>query len=140
MSEPAASTPGQLTVVVGYVPRPEGRAALDAGIEQARSRGARLVVVNASRGDSLVDQRYLQGAARDELKTELDGLDVPAELYQPPSGSDVAEQIADLVARDGVELVVIGLRRRSAVGKLIMGSAAQRILLEVDCPVLCVKA
>jgi nucleotide-binding universal stress UspA family protein len=36
-------------------------------------------------------------------------------------------------------VLVIGIRHRSAVGKLLMGSAAQRILLDVDCPVLAVK-
>jgi nucleotide-binding universal stress UspA family protein len=36
-------------------------------------------------------------------------------------------------------VLVIGLRRRTAVGKLLLGSAAQRILLTVDCPVLAVE-
>ena len=37
-------------------------------------------------------------------------------------------------------LIVIGLRHRTAVGKLLMGSVAQRILLDARCPVLAVKA
>ena len=44
-----------------------------------------------------------------------------------------------LVERTSASLVVIGLRRRSPVGKLVMGSDAQRLLLELDAPVLAVK-
>ena len=127
-------------VVVGYVPSPEGRAALERGAAEARLRGARLVVVNASRGDALVDPRYLGAAAVADLETELAGLGLEAELRQLSVGDDVAEDLDRVAEEVGAELVVIGLRRRSPVGKLILGSAASRILLTVGRPVLAVKA
>jgi nucleotide-binding universal stress UspA family protein len=127
-------------VVVGYVPSPEGRAALERGVAEARLRGVRLVVVNTTRGDALEDDRYLTGDDLAELHAELDALDVETELRQPQTYDDVADDL-DTVADDvGADLIVIGLRRRSAVGKLILGSAASRILLTVHHPVLAVKA
>jgi len=126
-------------VVVGYVPGPQGRAALDRGITEARVRGIRLVVVNTSRGDALVDERFVQGSAADELRAELASLDVPAELRQAGFGGDVAENLDTIADETDAALIVIGLRRRSPVGKLILGSAASRILLTVGRPVLAVK-
>jgi nucleotide-binding universal stress UspA family protein len=127
-------------VVVAYVPRPEGRAALARGIAEARLRETRLVVVNASRGDSLVDERFVQGDARDDLAAELAQAPVPSELRQLSDGRDIAQQLEDVALETGADLIVIGLRRRSPVGKLILGSAASRILLSVSVPVLAVKA
>jgi len=46
------------TVVVGYVPNQEGEAALSRAVAEARARDGRLLVVNSSRGDALVDERY----------------------------------------------------------------------------------
>jgi nucleotide-binding universal stress UspA family protein len=127
-------------VVVGHVPNPRGRAALEHGLVEARRRGARLVVVNSSRGDALVDEEFVQGEPLRRLRDELTASGVPFEIRQPVHGRDVAEELADAVVETGADLLVIGLRRRSAVGKLLMGSAAQRILLEVDCPILSVKS
>ena len=45
-----------------------------------------------------------------------------------------------LLHHAGLPVLVIGLRRRSAVGKLLLGSTAQEILMTVSCPVLAVKA
>ncbi|HEU5484897.1 MAG TPA: universal stress protein [Microlunatus sp.] len=126
-------------VVVGYVPGPVGRAALEHGIEEARLRSARLVVVSSTRGDALVDRRYVQGDAADELRTELEALDVPAELRQVNAGHDIAEDLQDVADDVRADLVVIGVRRRTPVGKLVLGSAASRILLTVRQPVLAVK-
>jgi nucleotide-binding universal stress UspA family protein len=126
-------------VVVGYVPNPRGRAALAHAIRESRLRDALLVVVNTSRGDALVDEEFLQGDALRGLTTDLGAAGVPFEVRQPVRNRDVADELAEVTRETGAELLVIGLRRRSAVGKLLMGSAAQRILLDVDCPVLAVK-
>jgi nucleotide-binding universal stress UspA family protein len=126
-------------VVVGYVPSPEGRAALETGIGEARLRGARLVVVNTTRGDALVDDRLLAGDALEDLRAELDALDLETELRQPQSWDDVADDLDTVADEVGADLIVIGLRRRSAVGKLILGSAASRILLTAHHAVLAVK-
>jgi nucleotide-binding universal stress UspA family protein len=132
-------TEQQPVVVVGLVSNPRGQAALAHGLRECRQRGARLVVVNASRGDALVDEDYLQGEALTRLHEELAGSGVSFDVRQPVHGRDVAEELSAVVEETSAELLVIGLRRRSAVGKLLMGSAAQRILLEVECPVLAVK-
>jgi nucleotide-binding universal stress UspA family protein len=126
-------------VVVGYVPNPRGQAALEHALGECRRRDARLVLVNASRGDALVDEDVVRGAALDELQRQLDAAGVPVEVRQPV-GRDVADALSAAIDETAAELLVIGIRHRSAVGKLLMGSAAQRILLDVDCPVLAVKA
>ena len=52
------------------------------------------------------------------------------------TGSVTGAEVADETDAD---LIVIGLRRRTPVGKLILGSNAQRILLDAPCAVLAVK-
>jgi nucleotide-binding universal stress UspA family protein len=126
-------------VVVAYTPRADGRAALHRAVEEARLRGLRLVVVNASRGDALVDPAFAPPEDVAAVRTLLDGTGVPHEIRQQPSGHEPAEQVVDIADEVGAELIVIGMRRRSAVGKLLLGSTAQRILLDARCPVLAVK-
>ena len=126
-------------VVVAYTPRADGRAALHRAVEEARLRGLRLVVVNASRGDALVDPAFAAPDDVAEVRALLDDTGVPHEIRQQPTGHEPADQVVDIADEVGAELIVIGMRRRSAVGKLLLGSTAQRILLDARCPVLAVK-
>jgi nucleotide-binding universal stress UspA family protein len=129
-----------MTVLVGYVPTPEGEAALRAGIDEARLRGEKMLVVNTSRGDAYVDPRFAQEPDLAHVREDLAALGIEFDIRQVLGAGDAAEEIIELAEEADVSLVVIGLRRRSAVGKLIMGSAAQQILLGAGCPVLAVKA
>jgi nucleotide-binding universal stress UspA family protein len=130
------------TVVVGYVPKPEGEAALDAGVREAKLRGSKLIVVNSHRGGNEFD-----GPKAREAESELDAIGrrlaesgVDHEVRQLVRGFEPAEDLIGIAESSGAELLVIGLRRRSPVGKLILGSNAQRVLLDAHCPVLAVKA
>ncbi|GAB3261392.1 hypothetical protein GCM10027562_24790 [Arthrobacter pigmenti] len=57
-----------------------------------------------------------------------------------PLGPDFADALIAEAEQHEATMVVIGLRRRSPVGKLFLGSTAQQILLQAHCPVLAVKA
>ena len=129
-----------MTIVVGYIPTREGQAALAHAVDEARKQGSRLVVVNSSRGDATVDQRFMLDDELDQLRAKLDAEGIDHVVVQSVRGWDAAEEVLDAVEQHQADLVVIGLRRRTAVGKLIMGSTAQRILLGAPCPVLAVKA
>lgn len=128
-----------MTVLVGYVPTPEGEAALRAGVDEARTRGETLLVLNTSRGDAYVDRGFAQQRDLDHVRRDLTELGVDFDIRQVVGGRDAAEEIVELAGSSEISLVVIGLRHRSAVGKLLLGSSAQRILLDSPCPVLAVK-
>jgi nucleotide-binding universal stress UspA family protein len=129
-----------MSVVVGYVPRREGEAALTHAVSEARSRGTRLVVVNTSRGDATVDQRYVDDEQLTELEARLAVTGVEHQVVHAMRGREASEEILAVAQEHRADLIVIGLKRRSPVGKLLMGNTAQRVLLDALCPVLAVKA
>ena len=129
-----------MTIVVGYVPTPEGEAALTAAISEAQRREEPLHIINTARGDSLADPRYASEDTLDTVRAQLDGAGVVYEIQQLVRGHEAAEELVEAADRVNASLLVIGIRRRTPTGKLITGSQAQRILLDANVPVLAVKA
>jgi nucleotide-binding universal stress UspA family protein len=129
-------------IVVGYIPRAEGRAALRRAAQEAQLRGVRLVVVNSAHGgrDFDAEDAVRSEAELDSVRKELAEAGIEAEVRQLVRGQDVAEDLIAIAEETSADFIVIGLRRRTPVGKLILGSNAQRILLDAPCPVLAVKA
>jgi nucleotide-binding universal stress UspA family protein len=131
-----------MAVVVGYVPTAEGRAALRRAAQECRLRSTRLVVINSHRGGRSFDAedaaRYDKELA--EIRAQLDEQGLENEVRQLVQGLEPAEDLIAVAEEVAADMIVIGLRRRSPVGKLILGSNAQRILLDAPCPVLAVKA
>jgi nucleotide-binding universal stress UspA family protein len=129
-----------MTILVAYVPRPEGQAALDKGIEIAKHRDEHLIVVNASAGGTKQDPSLADAQDFERVQQMLQSTGLDAEFMQYVRGNNAVEEIQALVDSLQASLLVIGLRKRSPVGKLILGSVAQELLLSVSCPVLAVKS
>ncbi|WP_374456422.1 universal stress protein [Nocardioides sp.] len=126
------------TIVVGWTPDEYGEAALARAVEEARLREGGIVVVNATRGDALVDERYADSDQLARLSQELADTGITVDVRRS-MGADVGDQVLAVADEVAADLIVIGLRRRSPVGKLLMGSVAQRILLGAECAVTAVK-
>ena len=128
---PTQSLPAeaQPLIVVGYSAKPEGRAALQRALSEARLRSAALVVVDTS-----------SGADADDLAAELAASGITHDIRIPADAAESADELIRIAETTDADFIVIGLRRRSPVGKLLLGSNAQRVLLDAACPVLAVKA
>jgi len=129
MSEPTAPAGSPPPIVVGYSAKPEGRAALKRAIHEAELRDCELVVVQTS-----------PDAPLDVLEAELAASGRAHQVRTAGATMDPAEELITVAEDLAAEFIIIGLRRRSPVGKLLLGSNAQRILLNAGCPVLAVKA
>jgi len=128
-----------MTVLVGYVPNSFGEAALSAAVAEAARRQERLLVVNMSRDDVLADAHRAADDQLARVRRDLGELGVEAEVRRVEEGSDAAEALLEVATEVDASVLVIGLRHRTPVGKLLLGSNAQRLLLEASCPVLAVK-
>jgi nucleotide-binding universal stress UspA family protein len=125
-------------IVIGYTADTFGAAALEAGIAEAKVRGTDVLVVNSTVGDSYIDAAFAQPAQLRDLDTRLNDSGVPFQLEQPV-GVFAADALLEAMNRPEAELLVIGLKHRNPVGKLLLGSVSQQILLECPKPVLAVK-
>jgi nucleotide-binding universal stress UspA family protein len=130
-----------VTVVVSYVPDATGYLAVTQAAREAAWRETDVVVVN------VVDSAgYTRPTAADErdldaLAARLAAQGVPHRIRILDVGAETAADAVLGVAREvGAELLVVGMHRRSPVGKALLGSNAQRILLNATCPVLAVRA
>ena len=140
-----------MTIVVGHVPTKEGRASLGLAIEEARIRGTRLVVVAVGhtgepQGPQVANTYRLRA---DETREKLaEGLGeterlladagVDHEIRTVVSSENAAAEVLRAAEELEATAIVIGLRRRSPIGKLVFGSNAQQILLSAPCPVIAV--
>lgn len=130
-----------MTIVVGYSPSGQGRAALRAALRYGARTGEGLAIASHQYNDA---ERGLTAATEDEVRAELAALgsemvEMSAIAVRSSPERDIGEFILAVVDEVDASLVVIGLRRKPPIGKLNLGASARRVVLGAPCPVLAVK-
>ncbi len=138
-----------MAIVVGHTSTSEGRAALERAVEEARLRSVPLHVVRVVQVGSSQDPNEFSALSGElaaaeeegraiEKRLRAEGIDAMV-LVHLASAKPPADVLLEVAQRVDAELIVIGMRARSRVGKFILGSVAQDVILAADCPVLTVK-
>ncbi len=116
------------------------------GLRNRRARGVPLVIAasvsvphNEAQASDYSDRRASVEATRARKVEEVTSLGLACSGYLPSSPADAADAALEAAKAHDADLIVVGLRRRSPVGKLVLGSMSQDILLGADCDVLAVK-
>lgn len=116
-----------MSVAVAVTDSPEGRLALESAVAEAQKLGTGLLLINLTLHD------FAEAGAPS-------GLEVTVINRSGRGDRDPATAVIDeLNERSEVDRLVLGVRARSRVGKLILGSVAQRIILRSPVPVLTVR-
>ncbi len=128
-----------MNIVVGYIPRDEGLAAVEYATGLAARDSARVTIVNSGVHGNDHDPSFAPSSDLDAISARLTQRGVEHEVRQPAGAELPAEEILKAAKDVAADLIVIGLRRRPLVGKVFLGSTVQHVILEAECPVITVK-
>ena len=130
-----------MTVAVAHQVSPTSRKALTQAVQEATYRGTDLAVLHVVASiDADTTEAYRLGVSDEIEKVIGDQPGVPWKLHLATAGVDIADTLLGLVDNLDADLLVIGARQRSPVGKALLGSVAQAVILHASVPVLVVKA
>ncbi|MCL6424331.1 universal stress protein [Brachybacterium sp. JHP9] len=126
-----------MKILLAYVPSATAEAALEYALAEAEAKDASLLVLASEAALDPAKGAAVAGGRPLEDRLEESGLEI--ELRTVPRRDDPADDILDTVENEDIDLVVLGIRKRTPIGKMLLGSTSQRVIMEAPCPVVCVK-
>ena len=130
-----------MKILVGYDGSNVAKEAIAIAEKHANAFKAEIILVHSMVGGPDVPRKDFENAEKDldyEKSTLLDKK-IPCKQILSVRGLESGEDLVQLADEHKVDEIIIGVRRRSKVGKLIFGSTAQYVVLNASCPVVTVK-
>lgn len=130
-----------MKIMVGYDGSNASKEALRVARNHATVFNAKVHVVRSMEGGSDSQQKEIDAAEKelDWCKDFMEKEGITCETHLLIRGLTPGEDLIAFAKERSIDEVVVGVKRRSRVGKMLMGSSAQYVILKAPCPVVCVK-
>ena len=128
-------------IIVGIDDSKVSQEVLKMAVKSAKAFNATIVLVTSMKGGPDVPREEFVAAEKLLSKAEayLQEADVPCEGHMSVRGLEPGEDIVKFAEEKEADQIIIGVKRRSKVGKLLFGSNAQYVILNAPCPVLTIR-
>ena len=131
-----------MNILVGYDESNEAKDALELAKNHAKAFGAKIRVVKSVTRHHPLDFSLIQVAEENlerEIRNQLNGDITNYETHLLVSSNSTGQKLVQVAELEKIDEIIIGGRKRSKVGKLLLGSTAQYVILHAPCPVITVK-
>ena len=128
-----------MKILVGYDGSLTSKEALKLAIKHAQVFGATMeVVTSMEKGTDVKDEeKALFGL--EWAKSAVTEKEITCNTHLLIRGMSAGEDLIEFATDNKIDEIIVGVKKRSKVGKLLLGSVAQYVILEASCPVVCVK-
>lgn len=131
-----------MKILVAYVAGLDvANALLEVAKKHAKAFNATLYIASSMERVSEKEQMTLEKVEKQlaYVKEVMDAEGITCETHVLVRGLTPGEDIVEFAADKKMDEIIIGIEKKSKVGKLLFGSNAQHIILESSCPVVSVK-
>ena len=130
-----------MKIMVGYDGTNSAKEALNLAKDHAKIFAASVDVVTSMQKGTEHQREDIEQAERglEYAKSVFEDATIECNTHLLIRGLSPGEDLVDFAAENEVDEIIVGVKRRSKVGKLLMGSTAQYVILQADCPVVAVK-
>ena len=131
-----------MNILVGYDASNEAKDALKLAKNHAKAFGAKIKVVNSVTRNHPLDYSQIQVAEEKlerEIRNQLNGDNNSYETHLLVDSRSTGKNLVWFAELEKIDEIIIGARKRSKVGKLLLGSTAQYVVLHAPCPVVTIK-
>jgi nucleotide-binding universal stress UspA family protein len=130
-----------MRIAVGFDGSELSRVALTMAEAHARAFNAEVHVFSLTPHSPELNAPEIEAAEATlkDIKIRLDKEGLPCETHLVIRSLTQGEDLVNLTRVHKIDEIIIGVKRRSRVGKFLMGSTAQFIILNCECPVVVVK-
>nr|WP_319491486.1 universal stress protein [uncultured Desulfobacter sp.] len=114
---------------------------LELALKRAQLFNATVLIVTIMPEGMEKDQERINETQADleTAKTHFDRKDIPCETHLLIRGIDPGDDLVNFAKETQADEVIIGVKNRTKVGKLLLGSTAQAVVLNAPCPVVTMK-